>query len=193
MAENVSTPRKRRDSAGELPDHDPATAPPRETQNVATELDAQRLMPLIINAEREMEAFQATQRAAKAAQKSKYDKCYTDVADALKSRGITKRILRETYEISRRKEEENRAEFQSKLWLLRAAGIEVGQQLAFFEDGFTNQDEALRRAYQKGYNAFTDKQPDSANPYGSGTVPSQKWLEGYNTAGADSLTNAKAN
>ena len=166
---------------------DAAAAPPRVLENVATESDAQRLMPLIINAERDKEAFEATARAAKAAQKAKYDKVYTDVADALKSRGVTKRILRETYEISRRKDEENRAEFQAKLWLLRASGIEVGQQLGFFEDGFSGQDEVLRRARQQGYDAFTDKKPDSANPYHPSSAPGQKWIEGYNAAGADSM------
>ena len=150
-------------------------------------------MPHIINAEREMEAFQAKQRSEKATQKSKYDKIYTDVADALKSRGITKRILRETYEISRRKDEENRAEFQAKLWLLRAAGIEVGHQLGFFEGGFDNQDEVLRRARQQGYDAFTDKKPDSANPYQPSSQQGQKWIEGYSAAGADSLLGAKLN
>lgn len=193
MAETVGTGRgRRRDSKGEVPEQE-AGAPPRETQNLAAESDAQRLMPHIINAEREMEAFQAKQRSEKATQKSKYDKIYTDVADALKSRGITKRILRETYEISRRKDEENRAEFQAKLWLLRAAGIEVGHQLGFFEGGFDNQDEVLRRARQQGYDAFTDKKPDSANPYQPSSQQGQKWIEGYSAAGADSLLGAKLN
>ena len=164
---------------------DAAAAPPRVLENVATESDAQRLMPLIINAERDKEAFEATARAAKAAQKAKYDKVYTDVADALKSRGVTKRILRETYEISRRKDEENRAEFQAKLWLLRASGIEVGQQLGFFEDGFSGQDAALRQAYTKGRDAYVEKKTDADNPFHPGSEPGRQWLRGFSDAQAD--------
>lgn len=195
MADSISAgtegKKKRRDSAGELPDNDPAASTPKTLQNLATDNDAQRWMSQVIVIEREKEASEAEQRAAKAAMKSKYDKLYTDAADALKSRGITKRILRETYEVSRRKEEDNRAEFQAKLWLLRASGIDVGQQLAFFEEPFKNNDEALRRAYQFGRDAYAEGKDSKANPYNQSTEPGQRWLAGLMDAQAENVPGVK--
>jgi ribosome modulation factor len=194
MAETIKaeTRKMKRDSAGEVAGTEDMPAP-KVLQNLASDSDAQRWMSQIIVIEREKEASEAEQRSAKAAMKSKYDKVYTDAADALKSRGISKRTLREVYEISRRKEEDNRAEFQSKLWLLRASGIEVGQQLAFFDEPFKNNDEALRRAYTFGRNAYADGKDSKANPYNPSSEPGQKWLSGLMDAQAENVPGVKAN
>jgi ribosome modulation factor len=189
MAESVSAdsnPRRRRkDSGGDLPEHDPSTAPaPKTLPNLATEADMQRFFAIVKNAERSYDSFLADQRTAKVAAKSTKDKALTDAADAMKSRGITKQIFRELYEESNRKEEEVTARMQAKLWGMRALGMSVGVQA---EMEFNGNDEALRRARQQGYDAFTDKKPDSANPYGPSSAGGQKWLEGYNQAGADML------
>ena len=194
MAENVSaTGRKRRDSAGELPDNDPATAPVKEPSNIATEEDMQRAFAIYKNAETTYDAFLATQRAAKTAAKSVRDKALTDSVVIVASRGMTKKTMRKIYERSLLEAEELIAEVKAEVWGMRAAGLPIGTQLAFFDgdNSFGNEDEMLRRAYQKGRDAAADNKNDTDNPFHPSSPPGQKWMQGLIDARGDILT-AKA-
>ena len=187
MAETISSGRgRRRDSKGELPEHDPeAGAPPRAGQNIATEQDMQRAVSIFKSAERTYEAFLAEQRDAKNGAKAVRDKALADSVVMVASRGINKKLMRKLYERSNLESDALQAEVRAEVWAMRAAGLPVGSQLAFFEEEFTGNDQALRQAYTKGRDAYAEKRADSENPFHPSSEPGQRWLSGFADAQAD--------
>ena len=168
-------------------------APPRVLENVASESDMQRWFAVKKNAERTYEGVLAKVRETKTAAKASRDKALSDCADAMKSRGVTKQMFQELYEESNRKDEDVRVHYQNKLWAMRAIGLAVGQQLAFFEDSFKGEDEALRRAETQGYDAFSERKSQTDNPYHQSSPPGQRWLHGFQRAMADATPGMKTN
>lgn len=200
MAENVSPAggRRRRDSGGELPDHNPAdgAAPAKAASNIATEADAQRAFSIYSNAEKTYDAFLAQQRADKSGAKSIRDKALADSVVICASRGMTKKGMRAMYEKSLLDPEQLQAEVKSEVWMMRAIGLPIGTQLAFFEETFGGNDELLRKAYQKGRDAFVEKKGTGDNPFHPSGAPGQEWLRGLADAGDDvirNMANNKAN
>lgn len=169
--------------------------PPRAkvVENVALDADMLRMFNLIKITERDHEAVMAELRSQRAAANATRDKAYTDAADALKSRGVTKRILRELYDMSRRKEDDVREEFSAKVWAMRAAGMPIGTQLAMFDDGFSGQDEALRKAHIKGRNDYADNVDSKDNPFQPSSQPGQHWLRGWTDAMNENINAAGKN
>lgn len=185
MAENVSAGGGRRRRGAEAAGETPENEPPRAAANVATEEDMQRAFAVYKNAEVSYDAFLATQRAEKTAAKSIRDKALTDAVAITASRGITKKTMRKIYERSLLDADELRAEVKAEVWGMRAAGLPVGSQLAFFDDEFVGNDAALRQAYSKGRDAYVEKRSDSDNPFHPSSEPGQRWLAGFNDAQAD--------
>lgn len=160
-------------------------APPRVLENMASEPDMQRAFSLYKSAERTYEAFQATQRQAKDEAKSRRDKALTDSVAIVASRGINKKIMRKLYERSNLDADELCAEIRAEVWAMRAAGLPIGTQLAFFEEPIADGDEGLRKAYMQGRDAYAEKRTQSDNPYHPSSAPGQRWLEGHMSAQTD--------
>lgn len=164
-----------------------AERPPAREQNIATEEDMQRAFSIFANAERTYEAFLATQREEKQTAKATRDKALSDAVVIVASRGVTKKVLRQVYDWSKLKADELVAEIKPLTWAIRAAGLPVGTQLAFFDndDAFAGQDELLRRAYRAGRDAYVERKSDKDNPYHPSSQPGQQWLKGRSDAEAD--------
>lgn len=171
---------------------------PRVLENMASADDMNRWMTLVESAERSYEATQAALRQQKQAAKAVYDKVYSDAADAMKSRGVTKQVFRELYELKRQDEAKRMAALQSKLWAMKVLNFIEGQQLALFpedgaaaangeSDGFDGQDELLRRAYNMGRDADVEGKHDNENPYHPSSPPGQRWQAGKNDSQADRI------
>ena len=160
-------------------------APPRVLTNLASDPDMQRGFSIYSSAERTYEAFQAAQRAAKTTAKSVRDKALTASVAIVASRGITKKILRKIYERSLLEPDELIAEIRAEVWGMRAAGLPVGTQLAFFDEPVASGDEALRKAYVAGRAAYSEKKTDAANPWHPSSQPGQEWLRGMADAQND--------
>jgi len=165
--------------------------PPRPSvkENIATDDDMKRMFSIVEQAERKHEAMLAEIRDMKTEGKAKLEKAYTDAVDALKSRGVTKRILRELYEESRRKADDRREHYQAKLWAMKACGMPVSHQGDLFEaqaqsvpqneaPQIAEPADALARIYERGRQAHLDNAPLDANPYEEGTRAHDEWNRG---------------
>lgn len=166
--------------------------PPRPSvkENIATDDDMKRMFSIVEQAERKHEAMLAEIRDMKTEGKAKLEKAYTDAVDALKSRGVTKRILRELYEESRREADDRREHYQAKLWAMKACGMPISHQGDLFEaqapttsagqdpDLAAPAPDALARIYERGRQAHLDNAPLDANPYEEGTRAHDEWNRG---------------
>ena len=168
-------------------------APPRVLENVASTGDMQKMFALVKQAEATYETALAAIREKKTAAKAVRDKALSDAADAMKSRGISKRLFTDLVAMSKRKEEEVVAEIKSWVWAVRAVGMPVGSQLAFFEETFNGEDEALRRAEVQGYDAFSERKSQTDNPFHPSSPPGQRWLHGFQRAMADATPGMQKN
>lgn len=158
---------------------------PAVKENLASDADVQRFFKLIEQQEREFEAFLADVRAKRTAEKTKLDKIYTDAVAALQSRGISKRVLRELYEESRRDPQDVQDHLQAKLWAMRACGFVKPEQTDLFAaptlaapPAAAEPQDALARIYEKGRQAHAANAPIDANPYDPETRAGQEWARG---------------
>ena len=134
----------------------------------------------------------AEMRSKKTAANVSRDKAYTDAVDVLKSRGISKKILRELYEMSNRKVEDIKDEFSAKLWAMRAAGMPIAKQLSMFAEPSDTNDEALRKAYIKGRDSYTDGTDSKDNPFQPSSAPGQEWIRGWQAVQNENILSMKA-
>lgn len=160
-------------------DEAPATTAKTHVANKASEADLRRWFALVQGEERDYENVLAKLRAERQKAKTSLDKIYADAADVLKSRGITKRILKAMHELSKRDEKEVAEEMESSVWAMRAAGMAVGTQLTFWSDGLEDPADAYNKAKARGKQAGLDGISTSENPFNGHQLLSQAWLEGW--------------
>lgn len=168
-----------------------AAPPPKVVEAKATPEDMQRMFTLVKTAEATYEKHLADIREQKTGAKAIRDKAISDAADAMKTRGITKRMFTELVAMSKRKSDETVAEIKNWVWAVRAIGLPVGTQLAFFDESFAGEDEALRKAYVAGRDAHTEGKGDADNPFHPSSRPGQEWLRGLADAQADTVNGMK--
>jgi len=172
---------------GEDPDGENADDEKTIHQTLATDRDLEFHMGAIKKAD---DAYKTAKAAAKEktdAAKATLDEAYATAVDALVSRRITKTLLKEQLAIELRDEEQNRADFQGKLWMLRARGLPVGKQIFMFDEEVRDEEAVLAKADRIGYDdAKLGRNADSAYP-ASSTV-GQSYLRGYNRGSADNLS-----
>lgn len=162
----------------------PATAKVR-TANMATEVDLRRWFVLIQGEERDYEKTMAKLRSDKQQAKASLDKIYADAADLLKSRGVTKRILKAMYELSKRDEDEVKTEMSASVWAMRAAGLPIGSQLSFWEDGLADPADAYNKALGQGREAGLRGESSTDNPHNGHHLLQQAWMEGWHAGQAE--------
>jgi ribosome modulation factor len=169
----------------------PDAAPATKTiaANVATEADLRRYFVLIAAEERDYAKVRDKCRAEVKDAKATLDKLYADAADILKSRGISKRVLKSLFEISNRDEQELRDEMEATIWAMRAAGIPVGTQLTFWSNPIEDPTEAYNRAIRQGREAGLQGISTTENPHQGHQTFGQAWLEGWH-AGQEELIRA---
>lgn len=168
-AEKVFAPKKKGDKSNTQ----------RIIADLARDADGQRWLALITSAERDYEKELANIRAKKQAAKSKLDKLYVDGADALKTRGVTKQVLHELYEWSRKDPKELIAHFQALAWIARAGGMAIGQQMVLFPEAVKSPEDAVEKAKMQGRQCSATGGSSIDNPYHAGSPLGQSWLEGY--------------
>jgi ribosome modulation factor/uncharacterized protein (UPF0335 family) len=165
----------------------PATTAKTHIANKASEADLRRWFALVQGEERDYENTLAKLRAERQKAKTSLDKIYADAADVLKSRGITKRILKAMHELSKRDEKEVAEEMESSVWAMRAAGMAVGTQLTFWSDGLEDPADAYNKAKARGKQAGLDGISTSENPFNGHQLLSQAWLEGWHEGQSELL------
>jgi ribosome modulation factor len=165
----------------------PATTAKTHVANKASEADLRRWFALVQGEERDYENTLAKLRAERQKAKTSLDKIYADAADVLKSRGITKRILKAMHELSKRDEKEVAEEMESSVWAMRAAGMAVGTQLTFWSDGLEDPADAYNKAKARGKQAGLDGISTSENPFNGHQLLSQAWLEGWHEGQSELL------
>jgi ribosome modulation factor len=157
------------------------------TANLATEADLRRWFVLIQGEERDYEKVLAKLRAERQQAKTSLDKIYADAADILKSRGVTKRVLKAMYELSKRDESEVSEEMQASVWAMRAAGLPIGTQLSFWSDGLADPADAYNKAKDRGKQAGLEGVSTADNPFNGHQLLSQAWLEGWHEGQSELL------
>jgi ribosome modulation factor/uncharacterized protein (UPF0335 family) len=165
----------------------PATTAKTHIANKASEADLRRWFALVQGEERDYENTLAKLRAERQKAKTSLDKIYADAADVLKSRGITKRILKAMHELSKRDEKEVAEEMESSVWAMRAAGMAVGTQLTFWSDGLEDPADAYNKAKARGKQAGLDGISTTENPFNGHQLLSQAWLEGWHEGQSELL------
>lgn len=174
------------DSKGKVADGQPA--PPKVVEAKATPEDMQRMFALVKSAESDYDKTLAEIRDLKTKAKATRDKAITDAADAMKTRGITKRMFTDLVAMSKRKADETTAEVKAWVWAVRSIGLPVGTQLGFFDEPFSGEDEALRKAEVAGYDAFSEKKDMARdNPFHPSSAPGQRWMAGFQRAMNDTI------
>lgn len=168
-------------------DEAPATTAKTHVANKASEADLRRWFALVQGEERDYENTLAKLRAERQKAKTSLDKIYADAADVLKSRGITKRILKAMHELSKRDEKEVAEEMESSVWAMRAAGMAVGTQLTFWSDGLEDPADAYNKAKARGKQAGLDGISTTENPFNGHQLLSQAWLEGWHEGQSELL------
>lgn len=169
------------------PEEAPATTAKTHVANKASEADLRRWFALVQGEERDYENTLAKLRAERQKAKTSLDKIYADAADVLKSRGITKRILKAMHELSKRDEKEVAEEMESSVWAMRAAGMSIGTQLTFWSDGLEDPADAYNKAKARGKQAGLDGVSTPENPFNGHQLLSQAWLEGWHEGQAELL------
>lgn len=169
------------------PEEAPATTAKTHVANKASEADLRRWFALVQGEERDYENTLAKLRAERQKAKTSLDKIYADAADVLKSRGITKRILKAMHELSKRDEKEVAEEMESSVWAMRAAGMSIGTQLTFWSDGLEDPADAYNKAKARGKQAGLDGISTSENPFNGHQLLSQAWLEGWHEGQSELL------
>lgn len=167
-------------------DNNPKTAK-THIANMATEADLRRWFALIQGEERDYENTLAKLRAERQKAKTSLDKIYADAADVLKSRGITKRVLKAMHELSKRDEKEVAEEMQASVWAMRAAGLPIGTQLTFWSDGLEDPADAYNKAKDRGKKAGLDGVSTTEDPFKGHQLLSQAWLEGWHEGQSELL------
>ena len=157
--------------------------------NVATEADLRRYFVLLQAEERDYAKVRDKCRAEVKDAKSSLDKLYADAADILKSRGITKRVLKTLFELSNRDEQEIKDEMEAVIWGMRAAGMPVGAQLTFWSNPIEDPTESYNRAIRQGREAGLLGMSTTENPHQGHQTLGQAWLEGWH-AGQEELIRA---
>lgn len=157
--------------------------------NVATEADLRRYFVLLQAEERDYAKVRDKCRAEVKDAKAALDKLYADAADILKSRGISKRVLKSLFELSNRDEQELRDEMEATIWAMRAAGMPVGTQLTFWSTPIEDPTEAYNRAIRQGREAGLLGTSTTENPHQGHQTLGQAWLEGWH-AGQEELIRA---
>lgn len=156
-------------------------------ENLASDADLRRWFVLVQNEERDYEKTGAKLRAERQQAKAKLDKIYADAADVLKSRGVTKRILKAMYELSKREEKEVSEEMSASIWAMRAAGMPIGKQLSFWEDGVEDPADAYNKVLAQGRQAGLEGKNSNENPHKGHQLFGQAWMEGYHQGQSELL------
>ena len=149
--------------------------------NTASEADMRRWFVLIQAQERDYEKVLAEIRSKRQDSKGKLDKIYADAADAMKSRNVTKRVLKALWELSRRDDDEVASEYAASVWAMRAAGMPLGAQLSFWDERLDDPADAYNRAMSQGKTAGLQGVGTEKNPHNGHQLLSQAWMEGWHS------------
>lgn len=153
--------------------------PVKVMEALATERDAQHHFGQIKRAEKAKAKAYEEAASLRTEAKTDLDKVYADAADALKSRGVTKRILHAIYELSNRKQDEAVREARSENWMVRAIGLPCGQMTFLFDEPVKDAADAKAKARQAGFDASAEGKSSADNVYTGHAELNQEFLAGY--------------
>lgn len=191
--QNLAKPVRKIDANGKTAadrarEHLSGGAKPKIVVELASERDAQHWIGKLKAAEKSKKKAYAEADEIRSDAKTSLDKIYADAADALKSRGVSKRLLKERVDEEARKDDEVTREYQAKIWLGRATQSPWAQQTFQFEgEPVRDANDAKKRARQAGYDASAEGRSSIENPFNANQELSQEFLGGYHEHQAEKV------
>lgn len=151
---------------------------PKVVIELASDRDAQHHVGQCRRAEKAKKKAYAEADQIRSEAKADYDKVYTDAQDALKSRGITKTMLKERVDEDARKDEEVTRNHQSRLWLGRATQSKWAQNHFDFGEPISNAGDAEAKAEQRGRDDSAEGKPE-VSPFAGNQLLDQAYMRGH--------------